>query len=74
MQQETYRGGPMRGVNGLYLMQRISGAMVHEPQQMRGCPPAALPRPGGGPALFLDPGGQPLLAHQRRHGVLGARC
>jgi uncharacterized protein (TIGR02391 family) len=35
-QQETYGGGPMRGVNGLYLMEQITGVMVHEPQLMRG--------------------------------------
>lgn len=35
-QQETYRGGPMRGVNGLYLMEQITGVMVHEPQLVRG--------------------------------------
>lgn len=35
-QQETYRGGPMRDVNGLYLMEQITGVMVHEPQLVRG--------------------------------------
>ena len=35
-QQETYRGGPMRGVNGLHLMEQITGVMVHEPQLVRG--------------------------------------
>ena len=35
-QQETYRGGPMRGVNGLFLMEQISGVMVHESQLVRG--------------------------------------
>ena len=34
-QQETYRGGPMRGVNGLHQMEQISGVMVHEPQLVR---------------------------------------
>jgi hypothetical protein len=33
-------------------------------------PPAALPRPGRGPAPVLLPGGQALLAHQPRDGVL----
>lgn len=35
-QQETYPGGPLRGVNGLHLMEEIAGRMVHEPQLMRG--------------------------------------
>jgi hypothetical protein len=34
------------------------------------CPPAALSRPGGGPALLLAPGGQALLGHDRSDGVL----
>jgi hypothetical protein len=35
-QQETYRGGPMRGVHGLYLMEQITGSMPHDQQLMRG--------------------------------------
>jgi len=35
-QQETYRGGPMRGVNGLHLMEQVAGVVVNEPQLMRG--------------------------------------
>jgi uncharacterized protein (TIGR02391 family) len=35
-QQETYGGGPMRGVNGLHLMEQIAGRIVHEPQLIRG--------------------------------------
>ena len=27
-QQETYRGGPLTGVNGLQLMERVAGSMV----------------------------------------------
>ncbi len=34
-QQETYGGGPMRGVNGLHLMEQIAGRIVHEPQLIR---------------------------------------
>jgi hypothetical protein len=36
MQRETYHGGPMQGVNGLYLMEQIAGVMVHEHQLVRG--------------------------------------
>jgi len=35
-QQETYRGGPMRGVHGLYLMEQITGSIPHDQQLMRG--------------------------------------
>ena len=35
-QQGTYRGGPMRGVNGLYLMEQITGSVPHDQQLMRG--------------------------------------
>jgi uncharacterized protein (TIGR02391 family) len=36
IQQETYCGGTLRSMNGLYLMEQIRGVMVHEPQLMRG--------------------------------------
>src|SRR5690349_6468146 len=39
------------------------------PDQVRR-PPPAVARPGRRLALLLAPGGQALLAHQRRHGVL----
>jgi uncharacterized protein (TIGR02391 family) len=35
-QQDTYRGGPLSGVNGLYLMEQITGSMAHDRQLMRG--------------------------------------
>jgi uncharacterized protein (TIGR02391 family) len=34
-QQETYRGGPLRTVNGLLLMQHLTGTYVHDQQQVR---------------------------------------
>ena len=36
IQQETYRGGPIRSMNGLNLIEQVSGMMVHEPQLVRG--------------------------------------
>jgi hypothetical protein len=35
-QQETYHGGPLRGVNGRLLMERLTGSYVHDQQQARG--------------------------------------
>jgi uncharacterized protein (TIGR02391 family) len=35
-QQEIYRGGPLRGVHGLHLMEQITGSVPHDHQQMRG--------------------------------------
>ena len=35
-QQETYHGGPLRGINGMLLMQHLTGAYVHDQQQVRG--------------------------------------
>lgn len=35
-QQETYRGGPLSGVNGLSLMNEINGSTVSEHQRWRG--------------------------------------
>jgi uncharacterized protein (TIGR02391 family) len=35
-QQETYHGGPLRTVNGQLLMQYLTGAYVHDHQQVRG--------------------------------------
>jgi uncharacterized protein (TIGR02391 family) len=36
IQQQTYRGGPLRGVTGLSLMEQLTGVMVHDPQLIRG--------------------------------------
>src|SRR6266852_2719224 len=35
-QQETYRGGPLTGVNGLQLMERVAGSMVVDQPLWRG--------------------------------------
>jgi uncharacterized protein (TIGR02391 family) len=35
-QQETYGGGPLRGVDGLHLMERIAGSFVVDQQRIRG--------------------------------------
>ncbi len=35
-QQETYRGGPLTGVNGLQLMERVAGSMVVDQPLLRG--------------------------------------
>ena len=35
-QQETYHGGPLQGINGLLLMERLAGSRVPDPQQARG--------------------------------------
>jgi uncharacterized protein (TIGR02391 family) len=35
-QQETYGGGPLTGVNGLQLMERVAGSMVIDPPLWRG--------------------------------------
>jgi hypothetical protein len=35
-QQETYHGGPLQGINGMLLMERLSGSYVHDRQQTRG--------------------------------------
>jgi uncharacterized protein (TIGR02391 family) len=35
-QQETYHGGPLQTVNGMLLMQHLTGAYVHDRQQVRG--------------------------------------
>jgi hypothetical protein len=34
-QQETYKGGPLQSIDGLYLMQRLTGAF-HQVDRMRG--------------------------------------
>jgi hypothetical protein len=34
-QHETYGGGPMRGVHGLYLIEQITGSMPHDQQLTR---------------------------------------
>jgi hypothetical protein len=36
IQGETYRGGPMRSMSGLQLMEQVNGKMVAEQQLMRG--------------------------------------
>jgi hypothetical protein len=35
-QRETYHGGPLQGVNGMLLMERLSGSYVHDRQQTAG--------------------------------------
>lgn len=35
-QQETYHGGPLQGINGMLLMERLTGSYVHDRQQTRG--------------------------------------
>ena len=35
-QQETYHGGPLRGINGMLLIQHLTGAYIHDQQQVRG--------------------------------------
>ena len=55
-QQETYRGGPMRGVNGLYLM-----------EQIRGDVPIRLPSAKSGNTAILFPRG--LYAGGQLHAV-----
>ena len=35
-QQETYHGGCLQGVNGMLLMERLTGSYVHDRQQARG--------------------------------------
>ena len=55
-QQETYRGGPMRGVNGLHLMEQITGVMVHEPQLVRGFVQELSHSPRPGAAHLQGPG------------------
>ncbi len=36
LQREVYRGGPLRSVHGLYLMEQITGSVPHDHQLMRG--------------------------------------
>jgi hypothetical protein len=33
-QQETYHGGPLQGINGMLLMERLTGSYVHDRLQV----------------------------------------
>ena len=62
-QQETYHGGPLRTVNGMFLMQHLTGAYVHDHQQVRGfIQELHIARDLGLLTFDVQPGTRPNLA------------